>query len=279
MQDSTISIPTAILTPNGVEPTSYTATSLADAAAQEPNGVYTVARTYKRDHVLLFDDHINRLEQSARLIGLTVTLDRLWLRKALRDLIDRSGYAESRFRITVPQAAPETLILSLEMYQPVPPEIVTNGAHCATVRMARHNPAAKTTAWMQERKPAVESLPPHTYEGLLVSPDGLILEGLSSNFYAVMDGKLFTAGEGVLQGMAQRIVLSIAPELMPVEMTPIRVADLPYIDEALISSAGRGIVPVIRIDQQVISTGQLGTHTLALRDRYTAWADAHLESL
>ncbi len=272
-------IPTCILTPHGVQPTPYTASSLADAAAKEPGGVYTLGRTYRRDHILLFDDHLNRLEQSARLIGLNVTLDRPALRRALRDLIDQSGYAESRYRITLPQDAPENVILSLETFKPVPPEIIEQGARCATIQMARHNPAAKTTAWMLERKPAVENLPPGTYEGILLGEDDALLEGMSSNFYAVMDGKLYTAGEGVLGGMAQRIVLSLAPALLPVDLTPVKLRDLPFLDEAFISSAGRGVVPVIMINQQIIGEGKPGSMTVTLRDRYNVWADAHLESL
>ncbi len=260
-------------------PTPYSASSLAEAAAHEPDGVYTLARTYKRDHVLLFNDHLDRLEESARLVGLNITLDRTALRHALRQLIDQSGYAESRFRITVPRSVPDTLILALEPYQPVPPDIIENGARCATIRMARHNPAAKTTAWMSERKPILDTLPPGTYEGLLVSLEGSLLEGLSSNFYAVLDNMLRTAGEGVLGGMAQRIVLKLAPDVLPVALTPITVNDLPFIDEAFISSAGRGIVPVIMIDGQVIGAMRPGPHTLALRERYLAWADAHLEAL
>src|ERR1700694_3793972 len=102
-------LPMAVLTAKGLEPTGYQAVSLADAATKEPGGVYTLARTYHRDHVLLFEDHIDRLEQSARLVGLNVTLNRPALKAALRTLIDQSGFTESRFRITLPQDAPDTL--------------------------------------------------------------------------------------------------------------------------------------------------------------------------
>ncbi len=272
-------IPTFILTPAVFAPTPYAATSLAEAATKEPNGVYTLARTYRRDHALLFDDHIDRLEESARLMGLHVTIDRPALRRALATLIDGSGYTESRFRITIPIDSPDSLILSLEPYKPVPPEIIEGGARCATVQLARHNPAAKTTAWIAARAPATANLPAGVYEGILVSPEGVLSEGLSSNFYAIMNGALHTAGEGALAGMAQKIVLRIAPEMLPVMRTPITIRDLPFIDEAFISSAGRGIVPVIMLDNQIISTGHPGTVTLALRDRYQAWADAYLERI
>jgi branched-chain amino acid aminotransferase len=272
-------IPTAILTARGLEPTPYHATSLADAAEREPAGVYTVARTYQRDHVLLFADHIDRLEQSARLVGLAVKPDRTTLRQALKQLIDQSGYAESRFRITIPQSAPDQLILSIEPYKPVPPDILLHGARLATVHQARANPTAKTTAWIIERQPAAQSLPPGTYEGLLVTPDGTLLEGLSCNFYAILNGVLRTAGDGVLPGMAQRIVFKVAEGFIPLDRTPITLADLPRISEAFISSAGRGIVPVIQIDDTIIGNGTPGAETVALQTRYNAWAEAHWEAL
>jgi branched-chain amino acid aminotransferase len=275
----TLTIPTCILTPGGVQPTPYAASSLADAAAKEPDGIYTLARTFKRDQVLLLDDHLNRLEQSAALVGLAINLDRPALRRAIRGLIEQTDYLDSRFRITVPRAIPEAIYLAIEPYKPVPPEILEHGARVATVRMERHNPAAKTTAWMAERKPVTDNMLPDVYEGLLKTDDGVLLEGLSSNFYAVIDGQLRTAGEGVLQGIAQRIVLQIAPTVLPVRLQPITTGDLPFTDEAFITSAGRGVVPVIMVDHQVIANGMPGPMTRAIRDKYEAYANAHMEPL
>src|SRR6266852_5732029 len=107
-------IPISILTPQGVIAAPYTAESLADAATREPQGVYTLARTFKGNQALLLDDHLDRLEQSAQLEGISTRLDRSALRAVLRALIDQSGYAEARFRITVPRDQPDHLILSLE---------------------------------------------------------------------------------------------------------------------------------------------------------------------
>lgn len=272
-------IPTAILTSRGIEPTAYRAISFADAAEHEPTGVYTVARTYHRDRVLLFNDHIDRLEQSARLIGLDVKPDRLALRQALKRLVDQGGYSESRFRITIPQALPDQLMLAVEPYKPVPIDILQNGARLATVQQIRANPMAKTTAWVAARQPATQSLPSGTYEGLLVASDGTILEGLSANFYAVLDDILWTAGDGVLPGIAQRIVFTVAEGFIALNRIPIMLADLPRISEAFISSAGRGIVPVIKINDTIIGNGRPGTKTITLQSRYNAWAEAHLESI
>lgn len=272
-------IPTCILTSNGVKPTPYTVESLAEAASNEPQGVYTVGRTYKRDHTLLLDSHLDRLENSAATIGLSVKLDRSVLRKTLRRLIEQTDYEDSRFRITIPKETPDQVYLGIERFHPVPAEIQEGGARCITVAMHRQNPSAKTTGWVQERKSAVDAFPPGIYEGLLINENGELLEGMSSNFYAIMDGQLRTAKAGVLPGIAQSIVLTVAPEVIPINPIPITVRDLPFIDEAFITSAGRGIIPVIMINQQVVGTGQPGETTLRLRERYDAYADAHLEPL
>jgi len=266
-----------ILTPDGLIDAPYTANSLAEAVPYEPDGVYTITRTFKRDRVLMLGEHLDRLEESARLEGIPLTLDRAALRAALRTLIDRSGNAESRFRITVPRQQPDHLYLSVESFTPLAPEVYQQGVRVITTRIARHNPTAKTTAWMSERKAA--PLPPGVHEAILVSPEGELLEGTSSNFYAVIDGALHTAGEGVLGGIVRRALLQLAPEILPVVFQPARIDALWTLEEAFITSASRGVLPVVIIDGQIIGNGRPGVQTMWLREAYEEWAASHLEPL
>jgi branched-subunit amino acid aminotransferase/4-amino-4-deoxychorismate lyase len=274
-------IPITILTPAGSIAPGYSATSLADAAPNEPDGVYTMGRTFKRDHALLFDAHLDRLEESARLEGVNVSLDRPAIRRALRALIEGTDHAESRFRITIPRATPDHVYLSIEPFTPPGSELYETGARVITIEdIARHNPAAKTTAWMAERKSSVEAFPPGVYEGILVGPQGALLEGTSSNFYAVKSEVVYTAGEGVLGGMAQKAVLAVADELgVQVRREPASAGELWALDEAFLTSASRGVVPIVMINTQIIADGQPGPLTTRIRLAYEAWVDAHIEVL
>lgn len=273
-------IPISILTPQGVIAAPYSAESLADAATREPQGVYTVARTFKRNQALLLDDHLDRLEQSARLENISVRLNRPALRAALRALIDQSGYADSRFRITVPRDQPDHLILSLEPFKPVPAEVIDKGARVVTLHLERHNPVAKSTAWMTARRSVVGDFPTGIYEGILVGPDGALLEGSSSNFYVIKGDTLYTAGEDrVLHGIARRILLEVAPVVLAVQFAPIKLNEIDALQEAFLTSSGRGVVPIVEIDGRAIGTGKPGPYTLKLRAAYDAWADAHLEPI
>lgn len=270
-----------ILTPDGLEPAPYTAESLADAARFEPReGVYTITNTFETFKVLKLDAHLDRMENSARLAGIPLKLERPRLRAALRAMIAEAGFGDVRFRITAPAAAPDRLILSIEPFKGLPPETYSQGVRCVTVpNSARHNPTAKTTDWMLDRKVIEDNLPPGVFTGLLLDAEGRILEGLSSNFYAVLDGELRTAGEGVLPGIAQQIVFEIAPEVLSVRREAVSISDIPRFDEAFITSSSRGIVPVVEIDGQRIGSGTPGAITQTLRDRYRRWMETHLEPL
>jgi branched-subunit amino acid aminotransferase/4-amino-4-deoxychorismate lyase len=273
-------IPIGIVKPGGVTNAPYVAASLADAATREPQGVYTVGCTFRRDHALLLDEHFDRLEQSAQLVGMTIRLDRPALRKALRSLIDQSGYAESRFRITIPRETPHEAIISLEAFRGVPPEILQNGARVVTVHLERHNPTAKWTEWMTARKATVEAFAPGIYEGILVAPDGALLEGTNTNFLAIRDQTLRTAGDNiVLSGIGRRVALIVAPDVLPVQLEPVHVDEIPHLSESFLTSASRGIVPIVEIDGHQIGNGRPGPYTLRLREAYDAWASTHLEPI
>jgi branched-chain amino acid aminotransferase len=272
-------IPISYLTPDGLIDAPYTANSFAEAAMKEPDGVYTVGRTFRRDQALMLDEHLTRLEESAELEGVPLKLDRARLRAGLRTLIERSGYAESRFRITIPRHDPSTLILSLEPFKPVPPEVLEHGARVITVRESRHNPAAKTTAWAVQRSSAVDAFPPGIYEGILVTDEDVLLEGTSSNFYAIVGGTLRTAGEGVLGGIGRRVLMQVAPAILPVDLRPVKRAEIATFAEAFLTSAGRGVVPIVEIDGVLVGDGHPGASTRKLRDAYNEWADAHLEPI
>lgn len=270
-----------ILTPAGLEPAPYTAESLLDAARHEPaDGVYTITNTFERTKVLKVNAHLDRLEDSARRAGIGLHLDRPRLRAALRQLIEDANYGDVRFRITVSKSDPARFILSCEPFAPLVAVVYEQGVRAALIHgAARHNPAAKTTGWQIDRQAIEAQLPEGAFTGLLVSENGELLEGLSSNFYAIVSGELRTAGGGVLPGIAQQIVLEVAPAVLPVRRDPPLESELPQMSEAFITSASRGIVPVVQVDETVIGDGAPGPFTKQLRARYLAWASEHLEEL
>lgn len=269
------------LTPDGLKTVDYSAESLNEAARHEPeNGVYTVGNTFETYKALKLTAHLNRMEDSARRANIALTLDRPRLRAALREVITLAGYGDVRYRITVPADQPDCFILSVEPFKPLSPQVIANGVRVISVPdSARHNAAAKTTGWMHEREKIEASLPEGIYTALLLDEAGNVLEGVTSNFYAILDGILFTADEGVLPGISQQIVLEVAPDVLHVRREPIHISDVPRVTEAFITSASRGIVPVVEIDGLTLGKGKPGAITWRLRERYAVAMRSYLEEL
>lgn len=274
-------MPTQIATISGgtLEPAPYGGDSLRELAAKEPPGVYTMTRTYHDLQVVLFDAHLDRLEESAHLEGMQLKIDRPQIRAALRQMVDEADYGLCRLRITIPADRPNRPIVAIEPLQIMPPEVKAEGVVTATVGLARRNPRAKTNAWELERRRAQASLPSECYEGLLVDESGRVLEGFSSNFYTIHDSTLQTAEEGILMGISRRILLDVLPLQLELVERPVKRTELASIDEAFLTSSSRGVVPIVRVDATVIGDGRPGKTTRRLGQRYDQWVETHLEPL
>ncbi|GAG54288.1 unnamed protein product [marine sediment metagenome] len=274
-----MTIPTKLLLDNQrLIEAPYEVRSLEELSILEPDGIYTVARTHDGTKSVLLDAHADRLEESAALESIPLQLDRDILRAALRETLAAGGFENARFRITIPRETPDQILIAAEPLREVPAEIVHNGADVATNCIIRPNPSAKSNAWVSLRAEARKSLPDHVYEGLICTANGALLECFSSNFYAIKDGKLWTANQDVLFGIARKIVLEVVQGLLPIHFQPVMIEDLASLQETFLSSSGRGVVPIVRIDDCVIGESP-GPFTLEIVHRYNTWVKENLEPI
>lgn len=270
------------LTSNGLIEGPYDVDSIAEAAHMEPEGIYDVTRTYPHGFVLSLDTNFDRMERSAQLAGIVIKMDRSQVREAIRGLLSESGFDTARLRLTVPRHHPDRMIIILEPLSNFIADIDrlrSTGVSVATYRIDRHHPLAKTTAWVKQRNMARERLPDDIDEGIILNDEGFLLEGFSSNFYAVMGGALWTAGSGVLPGLAREVVLRVAPERLPIHLNPVSIHDLDQLEEAMLTSSSRGVIPITRIDNTQIRDGKPGVITMDLIEAYDAWVYDHLEEI
>jgi branched-chain amino acid aminotransferase len=61
-----------------------------------------------------------------------------------------------------------------------------------------------------------------------------------------------------------------------VELTTPRQEEIGQLSEAMITSSGRGIVPVTAIDGCPVGDGRVGPIIRAIARRYDAWTEAHI---
>jgi branched-chain amino acid aminotransferase len=250
--------------------------SLADASGRLPQGAYSTLRTYGGDGVVGFAHHIRRLEESSAVHGQPARLDAVAARAGLAAAIRTAGHPESRVRLTW---APPRLFAAVEAFAPPPPALYQAGVSCVTVPVRRKNPRAKDTGFLETARASYDALPAGCHEGLLVGEDGALLEGLSSNFFAVAAGILHTEDERALAGITRALVLEAARGVLPLATTALRMDQLREASEAFITSASRGILPVVRVDEVRIGHGKPGPITAELRVKYDEIVEREIEPL
>lgn len=250
--------------------------SLAASSASLPEGAYTTLRTYGGRRVVRLDQHLRRLEESVALQGRPGAIDPDAARRALAAAARATAHPESRLRLTF---APPRLFVAVEPFSPLPARLYEEGVACVTLDVRRESPHAKDTRFLAVAQEAYGRLPTGVEEGLLVAGDGSILEGLSSNFFAVLGGRLRTEEERALLGVTRGLVLEVAEGLLPVERTAIGRGDLPAVTEAFLTSVSREVLPVVLIDGQPVGDGRVGHRTRAILHGFAALVAREAEEL
>lgn len=248
--------------------------TLKEASATLPDGAYTTFRTYQGRRVLRLGQHVDRLLESAALEGTPGALDLESVREAVGAVLDATAFPESRFRLTF---APPRLFLSVEPFVPLASRLYDEGVACVTVAVHRENPGAKDTRFIATAAAAYGALPEGVEEGLMRAEDGSVLEGLSSNFFAVKGGRLFTEEERVLKGVTRALVLEVAAQVLPTEPVAVRPEDGAH--ECFITSVSREVLPVVRIDGRPIGNGRPGAVTREIASRFAALVDREAQAM
>jgi branched-chain amino acid aminotransferase len=246
--------------------------SLDEASGCLPGGAYTTLRTYQGEKVLMLGEQVKRLEGSARLLGKALHVDEPGLRLALRTVIaahrsaEASPSGELRLRLTLDlESQPGDLYITVEALETPAPADYRRGVSVVTTKLERLLPEAKLTRFIARSRPVRRSLPEGVNEAVMVNAQGELLEGLTSNFFAVQQGAIYTAEKGVLAGITRALALESARRAgIPVHLEPVRLAELEACQEAFITSSSRGVLPVCRVDALPIGAGKPGPLTRRL---------------
>jgi branched-chain amino acid aminotransferase len=259
----------------------YPASTLDEASKQLPGGAYTTLRTYSRTKVLHIKDHFLRLEESAQKVNAGFQTQAAFLRPVLKQIVHASPYPESRLRLTLDlENEPGCYYVALERLHTPHAEAYQKGVKAISHRMQRENPKAKLTNFLTTASQYRSQLAQDVNEMLMVDQNGFLLEGLSSNLYGVNAGSIWTAEEGVLLGITRGAVLEIAEhEKIPVAFGGLPVAQLSSLDECFITSASRGVLPVVQIDETIIGSGKPGEMSKNFIRLFRLWVERTIEEI
>ncbi len=134
------------------------------------------------------------------------------------------------------------------------------------------DPSAKNYHWNDLTMGLLGALDAGADTVLLVDGQGNVVEGPGFNVFCISGGALVTPDQGMLEGISRRTVIEIARSLgLPLQLRALPADELRGAQEVLLSTSGGGVLPVTRVDQQVIGDGKPGPITRQLVQTYWAW--------
>jgi len=243
------------------------------------DGVFEGIRLYG-GNIFRLEEHLERLEYSAKAILLTIPLTRAELSRATCETCRLNGLSDAYIRLVVTRGVgdlglspwlcpkPSVFIIAskINLY---PQEHYDNGLAIVTVPTRRIGPAAlpstvKSLNYLNNILGKIEARQFGALEAIMLNDQGYVAECTADNVFIVHKGEIFTpsASQGALKGITRSSILDIAKELgIAVRETDMTRYDIWCADECFLTGTGAEVIPVVKLDGREIGTGKPGPFT------------------
>ncbi len=242
---------------------------LDDLALLRGYGVFDFIRTYGGRPFML-EEHILRLQDSARMIRLPLPWTRGEVSDIVRRTLEKNPDREANIRVIVtggpspdflmPTGRPRLLVL-VSPLKSYPPQWYERGVKVITVRGGRSIPSAKTLNYLSAVAYLKEAAGSGAVEAILVDPDGIVREGQTVSVFIWLQDRLVTNQAGVLPGVTRALILQLAASVFPIEIRDFTLAELLNADEVFMTATNKEVVPIVRIDETPVADSLPGERT------------------
>ena len=264
--------------------------SAFDAGVQHAVGLFETLSA-RGETVLHLLQHLDRLEGSARSLGLSERMRTDALAEAILLSVKKAGIARSRIRVTVTggdlnllqggSSHDPTILIVVQPATEYPEELFDRGVS-VTVADGRRNPldpfeSHKTLDYWSRLSALQVAAGSGASEALWFSVSNHLVGGCVSNAIIVKDGGLTTPlargeePEGglpspVLPGIVREEVLGwAAADGRSVTREMVGIEELLAADEVFLTNSSWGVLPVTSLEREQIGTGAPGPLATALR--------------
>ena len=245
------------------------------------DGVFEGIRVYG-GKIFRLEQHLDRLNASAKAIMLQVPMTKQALTEACRETCRLNKITDGYIRLVVTRGvgylglnpfkckSPSVFIIAatIELY---PEEVYRKGLSLITAGTIRNSPAAlspsiKSLNYLNNIMARIEAVNAGTVEALMLNAQGFVAECTGDNVFVVRGGKLETppVSAGALDGITRRVIM----ELAPVSEKNLTRYDIMTADECFLTGTAAEIVPVATLDGRPVGSGKPGPVTLKLTEEF-----------
>ena len=243
------------------------------------DGIFEGIRIYG-GNIYRLDEHLERLEYSAKALMLTVPLSRAELSAAVCETCRQNELMDGYIRLVItrgigdlglaPWLCPTpTVFIIASKISLYPQEHYDNGLSIVTVPTRRISPdmlPPTVTSWnyLTNIFAKIEARQAGALEAIMLNAQGLVAECTADNIFTVHKGEILTpaASAGALKGITRSTIFDIAQELkIPIREADLTRYDIWCADECFLTGTGAEVIPVVKLDGRVIGTGKPGPIT------------------
>lgn len=238
--------------------------------------IFDFLKTYPHHRPFKLREHIDRLFNSAGLIGLQMPWSKEDVEKWVKETLDANQTDGEKFiRIMIsggvsetmlPQNDP-TIVILVDPAVEYPKEHYEKGIGVITVKHSRYTPTAKSNNYIEGVKQTQWAKKSGAVEPIYYSDDQ-VFEGSNSNIFAVINGKLLTTENNILEGVTRGVLLEILKLDVSVEVKDFTLDELLGASEIFLTGSGKEITPVTRIDGKPVGDGAVGLITKEVMRQY-----------
>ena len=250
------------------------------------DGVFEGIRIYNNS-IFMLDEHINRLYDSAKAIGLKIPLSKAELRNAVTQTHKVNGLKDGYIRLIVtrgvgdlgidPGKCPKpSIIIIVNKITLYPGELYKKGMEIITASTQRTpvsalNPQIKSMNYLNNILAKIEAVNAGANEALMLNSSGNVVECSGDNIFIYRNDTLITPPTfiGALDGVTRTVVKKIAKqEGLKVEELIFSRYEVYTSDECFLSGTAAEIIPVIKVDGREIGNGKPGKITALLINKF-----------
>ncbi len=243
-------------------------------------GVFETMRV-ANGKVVLLDVHLKRMSRGLKVLDLTRPKSLFTIRGQISQLLKVNRLKNARARLMVWQKAGRVhCAIICEPIKPLTARQHSKGFKGMLVNEHRRKTSVpiKSLDYAIFRDSLQKARAAGFDEALFLNRKGDLAEGSRTNIFLVKDKVLCTPPitSGCLPGVTRQAVLERARKLkLRCATKPLKAQDLFEADEAFLTNALIGIMPLTGLDKQQIGTGKPGPVTLRLREAYDRFIGLH----
>lgn len=258
--------------------------AMEDRAHQFSDGIYEYLAFYGRRPVSL-KRHLKRLERSLKELRIPMPMNERALALVMRELIAKNSFENGGLYVQVSRGVARrehsfpkhqgrpTLTMSVAASKLPKAQEYAKGVSVIShpdLRWARRD--IKTVSLLGNILAKQAAAEAKVKEAWLVKDDGTVTEGSTSNAF-IVDGKgtiiTHPATEAILSGVTREVAIELARKAgFRVEERSFSLAQAKKAAEAFMTSTSAKVLPIVKIDDQVIGGGKPGAVTKQLMELF-----------